>query len=1161
MKNFSCILFLLLLFYKLQAQQVTKTDCCIELGNKATIILNDNNATSNTVNPSTSNTVSNSFNFKLSVSANTSAGVYNSSDILIRTLWSGVRYDAGCYSGQWDGLLDDATQAPFGNYVIKVLTNNVQYTWEGVIGNNSTDLTGPSILHGDLLNDMCFVGTTAFLPGNYSEYSSSSKTFDISNPNKLTNISYGTTTQSSLHACSDGNVIYWAGANYRYGQADFYIYGSYPADGVNPYAAQVPFSAGTSIQASFNGMTYTKAISITLANDAANINSMCVQKSGNFLFVARGGLNQLQVLNKNTGLLLQTLTYPNVQSVVCDNSGSLFLSSNYVVNTGNYIFNPVKLTGSGFSTPEDYYPYPLAFDNDPNTAFTSRAGSPKYLGLDLGSNHYITKVSISPRVGAEPRSNNVVVQGSVDGTNYTDLYNVTAQPTSPGTTYALTNPGNYRYVRLYRNDAVNLDIAEFGVFESIPEHVLVSQVKKYSVNANGTLTDSGISLSGLSNATALAISPDYTTVSVIDEGTQQVKAYSATTGSALWTLGQAGGYANTPYVSNDRFMFSSPFIVYQPDGTFWLQDKGNRRILHFDANRNYIGQIAYVSSSRSTTADPNNPKRVFSNLIEYERDYTKPLDNGKNGSWKLKANWGYNFPNFSTEFSGFRSVATLSNGHTYAIEDVTGSIYDLTSTGMAAMGGSGAVLEADGSLYSRNNNNTSITITKQPLTGFIGNQPVWGTPVTIATDPNIQDVNSPAYYINNTRGSSTNANRYIFFNQNHDYDFGSGLKNLGNGYHLGAVKTGGNSYQWKTSKSTFFDYSGDYPNNGDFDIGNNAFGPGMQQHSENAKVYVYGTDIFWMVNGEFWKAGEINIWNHFNDDGLFVGQFGTTGERTKPLGAAPPQMAGNAYSGALVKVGNDYYIYHCDESIHAGVHSWKVTGLSTIQELPSIPITLGAPVRVAPDPADLMSGLPYRSGTFTGGNGWTVDAPTTGLNMRTNYLQYQKSSTDITFGGQGSQVVRRSLNNAAQLQSWTLSGALNLQGGEPTIARGTRPGNTTNYNYLEVLDVSGKIIARFTDHCDLNNSYYTYVLINNAVVAEGVSGTVLPNFRTYRDFSFNYVNGALAFKLANYNPVTLTSPFEPGANLAAPSYLRVNQGSTSNQNHVIDLYKLRFSGK
>ncbi|RYE13780.1 MAG: hypothetical protein EOP45_20670, partial [Sphingobacteriaceae bacterium] len=149
---------------------------------------------------------------------------------------NGVQYESGCYHGQWDGYLDDgSTLAPLGTYTVKILTSNTKYEWEGVIGNTSTDFTGDYILKGDPMQDMCIVGTKAFMALGYSEHAPAQKMFLTTAIGKLANERTTQTTQSSMHVCTDGHVLYYAGLNYYNGKT--WVFGAYVADNANPYAA------------------------------------------------------------------------------------------------------------------------------------------------------------------------------------------------------------------------------------------------------------------------------------------------------------------------------------------------------------------------------------------------------------------------------------------------------------------------------------------------------------------------------------------------------------------------------------------------------------------------------------------------------------------------------------------------------------------------------------------------------------------------------------------------------------------------------------------------------------------------------------------------------------------------------------------------------------
>jgi hypothetical protein len=86
------------------------------------------------------------FSFNILKDCKASAGVYNSSGVLVRTIWSMVPYSAGRHISSWDGhddFGDPATGAPF---TIKILCSNTNYMWEGVIGNTSEKQTGSTVL-------------------------------------------------------------------------------------------------------------------------------------------------------------------------------------------------------------------------------------------------------------------------------------------------------------------------------------------------------------------------------------------------------------------------------------------------------------------------------------------------------------------------------------------------------------------------------------------------------------------------------------------------------------------------------------------------------------------------------------------------------------------------------------------------------------------------------------------------------------------------------------------------------------------------------------------------------------------------------------------------------------------------------------------------------
>jgi hypothetical protein len=436
-----------------------------------------------------------------------------------------------------------------------------------------------------------------------------------------------------------------------------------------------------------------------------------------------------------------------------------------------------------------------------------------------------------------------------------------------------------------------------------------NKISKYTVNTDGSLT-AALTLSGFAAPLAVAVSTDGSTVVIADGGTsQQLKAFS------------------NPAVTDDKFYFADlhsgarTFIAFAPDGSFWLGDPGNCRTLHFSTGRTLIDRIMFLPAFYSSVVDPNNPTRVFADFLEFSVDYSKNLSPA-NGSWKLVRNWGYKVPReYNDIYYRFRYLTTLSNGRTYAFLRHKGlALVELAST--SGLRYTGIVLPSlneellkDGSLLLASDFSAGKPTKwiKKPLTGFDGSgNPIWGTPVVIATSPPAT-MKDPLHLANTVLTSSDIL-----------VSFDGGIPPNGSGgYHLGGIKVGDTSWLWRTAASTFKEYTGPYPATGAFDIGNGV---------RNAGSYARALDntIIWGYHGEFWKGSQVNKWNHFYQDGLFLGQFGIA---LSKYPEADSLMAGNAFAVSFVKdTRGNGYVYLNDESYHSGIHRWKVTGLATITE-------------------------------------------------------------------------------------------------------------------------------------------------------------------------------------------------------------------------------------
>jgi hypothetical protein len=372
------------------------------------------------------------------------------------------------------------------------------------------------------------------------------------------------------------------------------------------------------------------------------------------------------------------------------------------------------------------------------------------------------------------------------------------------------------------------------------------------------------------------------------------------------------------------------FIAFEADGSFWVGDPGNSRIHRYAADRTFLDRIQYQPNFYSCFVDYNNPTRVFAAFREFQVDYSKPLAR-TNGSWVQVKNWGYHVPtHYAHQYNIFRSVNTLGNGRTYALLRHTTisqwQVVELPASGNLRFTNlvlpfDNTLMYPDGSLrkVTRKFLNTPTEWTKRPLTGFdASHNPVWGTAVRVAKTPPAL-ATDPGYDgdANKLRGGEvTSSGVVISFDGAHKYL----------NYHLGGVREGDSTWLWKVAPSTMKHYSGPFPPDGTYDVGN-----GVQYSGVSAMAVE--RSIFWGYHGEFWKNSQTNKWNHVYDDGLFVGQFGVTGPELNGKRAAAG-MAGNAFCANMIKVGDTVYLYHNDEGLNGGcgIHRWRVTGLNTIQE-------------------------------------------------------------------------------------------------------------------------------------------------------------------------------------------------------------------------------------
>jgi hypothetical protein len=721
-----------------------------------------------------------------------------------------------------------------------------------------------------------------------------------------------------------------------------------------------------------------------------------------------------------------------------------------------------------------------------------------------------------------------------------------------------------------------------------------TSIVKYTINSGGTLTATGISITGLIDPLAVAISPDGTTVLVADGGTsQQVKAFNATTGASAWTFGVAGGYSASPAVANNKFFFHDfaeitfnsgidwAYLAFQPDGSFWVGDSGNARSQYFTAGPSptYSNTLSWIPTFYSAFVDQTDATRVFANALEFSINYSISLGPA-NGSWTLVNNWGYIFlTQYYDQFGVLRNIVTLSNGRTYAqIRNLSLSEYEIVEL----VPGSGVrltgvftsnlyyALAADGSLrvvVAATAVGNSDVFSEQALTGFDGsNNPQYGALTTVAYSPPIT-ANGPAWYLAAPEPGvpwETTSSGVIPVLDGLVPSTSPGGVVTHAGWHLGGFSSS-SAWQWRASPSTDANYYGAWPNDGAFDIGNSVLNGASQ-------LNVLGRNIFYQYFGEGWKSGEVNEWAHFYDDGLMVGRFGVTYDLADPGSEGQPGMAGNAFTNDVIIAPNGItYAYHNDESYHGGVHRWRIDNLSTIAEQSTSIIWYSWQYQAITDPSDLLAGLPYSASVVSPTAGWsyaqttqiTVSKSSNWWTLTTNVLNYNpRQSPDINISFCQSSATSglpftatRSLPTPNPLTvGWDLT---------TTISWSQENNLSFDGVYFDVLDSANKVIARIYP-VEINSTDFSLLGNGQTIVNESGSGSQTA-FREIISaptlLTVSASSGLITFAYGGYSPVTVavsdpTSVWNQPAKLLLTFFSTITSGY---YNHTIDLQTLHFS--
>lgn len=649
---------------------------------------------------------------------------------------------------------------------------------------------------------------------------------------------------------------------------------------------------------------------------------------------------------------------------------------------------------------------------------------------------------------------------------------------------------------------------------------------KYTVNSNGSLSATGISVSGVLNVGQLACSTDGTTISYVDMAytEQQVKFFSNSTGVATGTpLGQKGGYLHNSDVTFYKFCFDAPdiggqtralpLLSYCPDGSLWINDAWSFRDMHFSSTNTYIEQIAFFPAEYNTFMSVNDPVHIYAGYLRFSVDLTS---SDPSHHWVLEKNYFPMIPGSVESFGEFTNVYTMSNGRTYA--GVRNTV-DLSDTATQQIDITDSVrytgyrykwqeeVDKDGNIIDAPIFGQNIKYT----TGFNGLNPTYAAPVAYLSSPTPTQDSLPFYSNNNSVLPSGEL-----------VSFGAGTSN---GYHMGIIRRDG-TFRVLAAPSTGTLYQGEYGMDGYFNNGNGTNNPG-------GALSNVGNIIYWNHHGEFWRSSGQTSYHHlFDNNGLSIGVWGTLQDVTHPVGEGKPWNSGNGTHSQLAKYNGKYIMAFDDESRHAMVHLAYGTIDSTNLQYESHALTKINNTPPTLNYTDLMVNIPTTTNLTQGLYGYWLVPSTTSIFATSDLVTYGPSNRSVrtVFYNSGLNV-QDSLQIAlstSTLTTWHISGQDAFSDGESNNINGYY-----GKSYMDIEDNANRVIARIEIQQAAQG--------NSAIHTLNVNGVPLPNWASISDDSYTLQNLLQYFNISYAsNQITFT---ENGNSITVPLFNTAANGS------------------
>jgi hypothetical protein len=272
------------------------------------------------------------YQYDLPTRSTISVGVYTADNKLIRTLRRrGTEGPCtGCFH-LWDGEDESGTPVQPGvPYTIKLIAYDVQYVWDGLVGNTSTSLSGPSHHAGQgFIQSLVVDGTNAFYAMGEQEGFPPVRRFNTGSPQTATTVMVPNARVNFDHVATDGTRLYIAnkGASFSLAHPSF-VAATNVADNSFAY-----FTNGVPISSNPGEPVYPSCIDVAPSPhpNSGNPTGLAVQRNGIVLAVSHGGQNKILLFHKIDGNQIGTIDVPNPGELAMTASGDLWVVSGTTV--------------------------------------------------------------------------------------------------------------------------------------------------------------------------------------------------------------------------------------------------------------------------------------------------------------------------------------------------------------------------------------------------------------------------------------------------------------------------------------------------------------------------------------------------------------------------------------------------------------------------------------------------------------------------------------------------------------------------------------------------------------------------------------------------------------------------------------------------------------